>query len=104
MRRSYKKTAYCGDRKSKSKKRLANRAVRNYFKRNPEIVMNYREFKKIFDSYDICDYYWLEPNFEQWAQTQLNIWYFWHENGLTKKPCPTKKELYNHYMKYYKRK
>lgn len=104
MSRSYKKTAYCGDRKTKSNKRLANRAVRNYFKRNPEIVMNYREFKKIFDSYDICDYYWLAPDFEVWAQAQLDRWYFWYENGLTKKPCPTKKELYNRYMKYYKRK
>ena len=41
MSRSYKKTAYCGDRKTKSKKRLANRAVRNYFKRNPEIIIGW---------------------------------------------------------------
>ena len=32
MSRSYKKTPWCGDKKGKSKKRIANRTVRQYLK------------------------------------------------------------------------
>lgn len=38
MSRSYKKTPWCGDHKGKSKKRIANHHVRNWFKK---ILMRY---------------------------------------------------------------
>lgn len=37
--RSCKKTPWCGDRKGKSKKRIANHHVRNWFKRNPDVIL-----------------------------------------------------------------
>lgn len=57
MSRSYKKTPWCGDNKGKWKKRRASKAVRRYLKRHPEDLCQGAQYKKIYDSWDICDYY-----------------------------------------------
>jgi len=50
MSRSYKKHSYCGS-NTKSYKRLANKAVRRR-----KDVSDGKFFRKIWCSYDICDY------------------------------------------------
>lgn len=56
MSRSYKKSTYCVDQKGKIKKRFANKRVRQWLKDNPNIKLNKGDFKKLYESYDICDY------------------------------------------------
>ena len=56
MSRSYKKHAYCGDKKDKELKRLANHRVRQYLKRKPEVTLKPSQFKRLFESWEICDY------------------------------------------------
>ena len=51
MSRSYKKHAYCGDKKDKELKRLANHRVRQYLKRNPEVTLRPSQFKHLFESW-----------------------------------------------------
>ena len=46
MSRSYKRTLWCGDHKGKSKKRIANHHVRNWFKRNPDVILPQEPIKK----------------------------------------------------------
>ena len=54
MSRSYKHTPYCGDRKNKYMKRYANKRVRQRLKNN-DYLPTAAEYKKMFESYDICD-------------------------------------------------
>ena len=51
MSRSYKKHAYCGDKKDKELKRLANHRVRQYLKRNLEVTLKPSQFKHLFESW-----------------------------------------------------
>lgn len=53
---SYKRTPWCGDHKGKSKKRIANHYVRNWLKENPDVILPPGGYKKIYCSWDICDY------------------------------------------------
>ena len=60
MSRSYKKTPYCGDCKGKSSKRAANSKVRAVLKQNPDAITSGRAYRKLYDSWEICDYQWSE--------------------------------------------
>ena len=56
MSRSYKHTPYAGDTKTKWAKRRANRKYRSFLKQMEEDVP-YSHFKKVSESWNICDYY-----------------------------------------------
>lgn len=56
MSRSYKHTPYAGDTKTKWAKRQANRKYRSFLKQMEEDVP-YSHFKKVSESWNICDYH-----------------------------------------------
>ena len=56
MSRSYKHTPYAGDTKTKWAKRQANRKYRSFLKQMEEDIP-YSHFKKVSESWNICDYY-----------------------------------------------
>lgn len=65
MSRSYKKHGFCKCENScKIGKRFANRRVRRY----KDEIPNGKAYKKIYPSYDICDYCCLETweEFQRW--------------------------------------
>lgn len=58
MSRSYKHTPYCGDKKTKWAKRQANKLVRSKLNRwNIQDEVTPAWYKKISESWNICDYY-----------------------------------------------
>ena len=58
MSRSYKKTPYAGDNKTKWAKRQANKLVRSKLERwNIQDNISPSWYKKISESWNICDYY-----------------------------------------------
>ena len=59
MSRSYKKSNYCGDKKDKELKRLANHRVRQRLKNNLDYTPKPGDYKRMFESWEICDYRWL---------------------------------------------
>lgn len=59
MSRSYKKTPWCGDSKGTAKKRQAWKKVRQWQKEHPDVLLQDRDYKKIYETYDICDYGWI---------------------------------------------
>ena len=82
MSRSYKHTPYSGLRKHKSDKKIANRKVRSYLKRQmiEDESFSPAAYKKVSESWNICDYYdittWSEHlkfRKEIWNQDRL-IW------------------------------
>ena len=99
MSRSYKKVPYCGDKKGKDKKRIANHAVRNYLK-DLDKTLSRGSFKKIFCSYDICDYGWLQSWEEYWED--LTKSYQQHPEWY--KQPPNKKKEYRFWYKHHKMK
>ena len=98
MSRSYKHTPRAGDKKSKIAKRLANRRIRNYPIDSP--FFNHKSYKKIFCSYDICDYQSVGTTFADYWKMCKKRWYDWEYKY---KPFPTveqaKKEYYKFYLK-----
>ena len=70
MSKSYKKTPWCGEHKGKSKKRNANHQVKNWFKRNPDVILPPGAYKKIHCSWDICDYGWIRTWEDYWNDCQ----------------------------------
>lgn len=59
MSRSYKKIPIYKDRNPYMKK-LANRKLRRRLNANEEcFIGNYKSYKKTFESWDICDYYFM---------------------------------------------
>ena len=99
MSRSYKKASYCGDKKGKNKKRVANHTVRNYLK-DINKVLSKGGFKKVFCSYDICDYWWLQSWEEYWEDCLRG----YKEHPEWYKQPPNKKEEYRSWYKNYKMK
>jgi len=99
MSRSYKKTPWAGDTKGKDKKRDANSKVRMFLKNLEHKIQN-NDYKKIYETWDICDYGWIEDweeywNFELRRYAEHPEWY--------KKP-PNKKEEYKKWYRAYKMK
>jgi len=101
MSRSYKKTPYCGDNKGKDKKRMANKKVRMFLK-NLDHELKNNDYKKVFETYDICDFYFLETWEEYWKRC-LRYYYEWNSVGIST-PFPNKKEEYRNWYKMYKMK
>lgn len=99
MSRSYKKSPYCGDKKGKDKKRVANHTVRNYLK-DINKILSKGGFKKVFCSYDICDYGWLQSWEEYWESCLRG----YKEHPEWYKQPPNKKEEYRSWYKSYKMK
>jgi hypothetical protein len=62
MSHSYKKTPYCSCKKNKFAKNQANRKIR----RNKDELYQNREFRKVYDSWDICDYGEVGISFEEY--------------------------------------
>lgn len=101
MSRSYKKTPWSGDKKGKSKKRVANHKVRNWLKQHPEESLNCNSYKKVYETWDICDYGWT-CTWEEYWKSAICIWEQWEEDRG--KPFPDKKEEYRRWIRYYKTK
>ncbi len=96
MSRSYKKVPYCGERKNREDKRNANKKVRSRLK-NPNYILKGSDYKKVFESYDICDYGWFSTWKEYWER---EIRYYEKWGGKK----PDQKECYRQWLKWYKRK
>ena len=97
MSRSYKKTPYCGDNKGKFKKRTANSKVRSKLKNHDFILANGNAYKKVYESYNICDYGWITSWPEYWAICLR----MWHRYGGT---YPNKKQEYRYWLHWYRNK
>ena len=92
MSRSYKKTPYAGDTKTKWAKRKAKRIAKS--KMNMEESPSPALYKRYGESWDICDYYsiftlhrWMRNkwNLIRWADTEITEeekiqeWYKWYK-------------------------
>lgn len=101
MSRSYKKTPYCGDRKGKDKKRVANSSVRQYLKDHEDANLQGNSYKKIHDSWDICDYSWITIWEEYWAMCWKH--YYWLKDRYPDEEHkkPNEKEEYRRWRKWY---
>lgn len=91
MSRSYKHTPYVGDKKGKFKKRLANKKVRNFLKNNKDFsTKNKKFFRKIFETYEICDFYWI-MNFKKFSlfnkkffSSEKDMYRYWYTRHKSK--------------------
>lgn len=92
MSRSYKKTPWCGDHKGKIKKRIANQSVRRQLRRDLELVPQRGAYKKLYCSWEICDYGWILTWKEYW------------KNALDIDPAADKEIVYRKWLKYYRNK
>ena len=99
MSRSYKKTPWAGDTKGKDKKRDANSKVRMFLK-NLDNELKYNAYKKVYETWDICDYGDIQTWEEYWNFCQRM--YKKYPN-LYKAP-PNEKEEYRRWYKWYKMK
>lgn len=100
MSRSYKKTPRCGDYKDKYLKKCANRKVRRL--RIDADPPKYNNYKKIFSSWDICDYESVGVSFNDYWKRQVQFWHQYDKKRGT--PFPDKKKAYWEWYKYFKRK
>lgn len=92
MSRSYKRSNVCAD--HRSNKRYANHVVRNHLKNEENVDLPHAYFKRMYNSYDICDFIF-HCSWEDWREG----WRKYHPN----KPI-SDKELYRKWVRYYKRK
>ena len=101
MSRSYKKIPWCGDKKGKDKKRIANHVVRQWLKRNMDQTLAPSNYKKLYETWNICDYSWTLT----WEQYWRSEWksYRWICSMLPNREHkePDKKECYRKWLKYY---
>ena len=95
MSRSYKKHSWCGDHKGTGKKRTAWKTVRQWQKDHPDILLQGGAYKKIYETWDICDYHWYEPKSEAIKD---------FETKRFKYGPDTLEEAINDWKKYYYRK
>lgn len=98
MSRSYKKIPYCGDKKGKRKKQIANSKVRTLLKNTNNILLK-NNYKKVYDSYNICDYGWI-TSWEEYWNNKLD-YYKQYPNLFDK---PDYKKEYRKWYRYYKMK
>lgn len=105
MSRSYKKAEYSGDKKDKELKRLANHRVRQYLKQHIDFTPGPSDYKKLFDSWEICDYGEL-CSWKEWWDRE-NEWFYsdhYSQWKLRTDVPPNKKEEHAKWYKYYKMK
>lgn len=63
-------------------------------------------YKKIYERWDICDYWWYQP-FEEYYQRVINMYNYYvmkYGEEQTYMKFPNKDEEYKRWFKYYKRK
>lgn len=99
MSRSYKHTPRAGSTKDKYFKKYANRKIR----RLPmdEHPLNGNTYKKVFASYEICDYETVGMSFEQYWECLVKRWYAWTWQS---EPFPNRDEAYQEYCRWFIRK
>ena len=97
MSRSYKKVPVAALPKDKFFKNYFNRRVR----RNDE-TLNNSSYKKLSQSYDICDYRGDSMSFTDFWEREVRHWYEWEQE--LGKPFPNKKVAYRQWLKIYKTK
>ena len=68
MSRSYKKTPWYGDKKGKIKKRISNHTVRQHLKNNTDLTLSPNSYKKLYNSLDICDFYYIVTWEDHWKR------------------------------------
>lgn len=101
MSRSYKKHAINLDKKGKSKKRLANSKVRSWLKDNPDVVLKGKNFRKIYEPQDVCEFSDM-CSWEEYWQSEVS---FWERYGKDYgKSFPSKKKEYRYWYTTFKRK
>lgn len=101
MARSYRKNPVWKDH-NKGMKQIANRKVRRALRRNHEISLSHKSYRKYFSSYDICDYCSLiDRDFKKYYQKQIDRWYRWQDHPyLRGGRFPDEKECYREWMNY----
>lgn len=101
MSRSYKKTPWCGDKKGKAKKRIANHTVRRHLKNNMDLMLSPGDYKKLYESWDICDFYGIVSWEEHWNRAWER--YYWRCSMFPNKehPVPNKEKEYIQWRKWY---
>ena len=103
MSRSYKKNPFVTDHSQGTKymKRLANHKVRRIVNSYDELPSKLKP-KKMTESWDICDYYWIETNnFDEYYGEKVSEWLRW---GYKYYPYPKREEVWKDYCKMYLRK
>lgn len=102
MSRSYKKHSYCGDTTHKKESRtIANRRLRRNHKY--ELYQN-KSYRKLYQSYDICDYYSCY-SWEEWWDSCLDRyrWLCFMRPGYEAEHAPPDaKDEYRRWYKWYK--
>ena len=99
MSRSYKKTPRGGDTKDKFFKRYANRRLR---RRKLDIDLQHKSYKKDFCSWNICDYESVGTSFENFWRDRVK---WWHSiQRYYDEPYPNRKDAWEDYNRWYKRK
>ena len=101
MSRSYKKTPWAGDHKGTAKKRVAWKTVRAWLKAHPEEIPQGGDYKKLYETWDICDYGGT-CTWEEYWDWEVKAWQQYEEPYG--KPFPDKKEAYRKWRKSYKNK
>lgn len=99
MSRSYKHTPYSGDTKGPDKKRIASKRVRQMIKAW-DILPQGKEYKRLYESWNICDY----GSIETWAQFWERTLKQWHSWGYKYYPYPDEEKEYRKWYKWNKRK
>ena len=97
MSRSYKRTPYCGDNKGKTKKRFANKKLRMKMRDHEYELAKGGAYRKVTESWEICDYYWIMTWKDYWAMCIRQ----WQRYGGE---YPNKKEEYRYWLKWYRNK
>lgn len=99
MSRSFKKTPGSGDTSNKFMKRYFNRKIRQT-PVDDETTLQYGKYKKFSNSWEIKDYYWVDPGFtfEKFKEERIAVLKEWNE------PIPSDKELKRLYYKWYRNK
>lgn len=95
MSRSYKHIPYFGCTKDRFLKRYANRKLR---RKKLSSEYQHSAYKKDFPSWDICDYGWIEHNFENYYKEIVNQWYNWQYKYYS---FPKREEVWKEYYKMY---
>lgn len=96
MSRSYKHTPHWRTKKHKEAKKYANRIVRRT--KINEKMLDHNQYKKMYESWDICDWYSLPGSFNTYYKHAISLSKHFNEE------MPSKKEIKKEYDKYYRRK
>ena len=99
MSRSYKHTPSSRSIKHKTLKRYSNHIVR----RLPidELPLKGKMYKKVYNSYEICDYQTVGISFEQYWDSLVKSWHKWGKYGV---PYPDREKAYKDYCRWFLRK